>query len=56
MKLNNVKYDTIIFSSILHEISSYCEDESIRFTEIPIKNALRKTNELLTDNGSIINL
>ncbi len=54
MKLNNVKYDTIIFSSILHEISSYCEDESIRFTEIPIKNALKKTNELLTDNGSII--
>lgn len=54
MNLNNKKYDAIIFSSILHEISSYSEDLSKRFSEIPIKEALEKTNDLLEDNGLVI--
>ena len=54
MKLNGLKFDTIIFSSILHEISSYNSDLNKRFTEIPIKEAFIKSNELLEDNGSVI--
>ena len=54
MNLNNKKYDAIIFSSILHEISSYSEDLSKRFSEIPIKEALEKTNDLLEDNAILI--
>ncbi len=54
MKLNCGNYDTIIFSSILHEISSYCEDTDKRFTEIPIKEAFYKTHELLDSDGVVI--
>jgi SAM-dependent methyltransferase len=54
MELSNVKFDTIIFSSILHEISSYNSDVNKRFTEVPILEALNKCNELLDDEGSII--
>ncbi len=54
MKLNGYKFDTIIFSSILHEISSYCEDNNKRFTEIPIKEAFEKSYDLLDNNGSVI--
>ena len=54
MELKEIKYDTIIFSSILHEISSYHKDLDKRFTSIPIKEAFDKSNELLINNGSII--
>lgn len=54
MDLKNVKFDTIIFSSILHEISSYNNDLSKRFTEKPILEALEKSNELLDDDGIIV--
>ena len=54
MELNNIKFDTIIFSSILHEISSYHKDLSKRFTEKPILAAFKKCNNLLEDNGTII--
>ena len=54
MDLKDVKFDTIIFSSILHEISSYNSDLNKRFTETPIKEAFIKSNELLEDNGSVI--
>lgn len=54
MDLKEKGYDTIIFSSILHEISSYHSDLDKRFTSIPIKEAFDKSNELLTNNGSII--
>ena len=54
MNLNNKKYDTVIYSSVLHEISSYHPSDEKRFTEIPIKEAFIKTNELLEMNGSII--
>ena len=54
MDLKDAKFDTIIFSSILHEISSYNSDLDKRFTEKPILEAFKKCNELLEDNGSII--
>lgn len=54
MELNGVKYDTIIFSSILHEISSYNSDINKRFTSLPIKEAIEKTRDLLTDNGVVV--
>ena len=54
MDLNNVKFDTIIFSSILHEISSYNSDINKRFTGKPIKDALIKSNQLLEPNGILI--
>ena len=54
MKLHNVSFDTIIFSSILHEISSYNNDPNKRFTSEPINEALNKSNQLLTDDGIVI--
>ena len=54
MDLENVKFDAIIFSSILHEISSYYNDSSKRFTEVPILEAFNKSYELLSDNGIIV--
>ena len=54
MKLTGYKFDTIIFSSILHEISSYCEDKNKKFTEVPIREAFEKSYDLLDNNGSII--
>ena len=54
MKMNSCKFDTIIFSSILHEISSYHSDKNKRFTEIPIYEAFQKSNKLLEDDGVII--
>ena len=54
MDFNNAKFDTIIFSSILHEISSYNNDPDKRFTEKPILEAFVKANDLLEDEGIII--
>lgn len=54
MNLNDLKFDTIIFSSILHEISSYHNDLNKRFTEKPILEAFQKSNLLLNDGGNII--
>ncbi len=54
MDLNSIKFDAIIFSSILHEISSYNSDPNKRFTEKPILEALIKSYELLDNNGIII--
>lgn len=47
-------YDTIVFSSVLHEISSYYSDLNKRFTSFPIEESIRKANELLMMDGSII--
>ena len=54
MNLKEVKFDTIIFSSILHEISSYHNNPAKRFTSTPILEAFIKSNSLLEDGGSII--
>ena len=44
--------DTIIFSSVLHEFSSYSETE--RYSLNPIINAIKKSYEMLPINGKII--
>lgn len=44
--------DCIIFSSVLHEVSSYAETE--RFEEGPVVNMLKKANSLLSEHGKLI--
>lgn len=46
------KFDTIIFSSVLHEISSY--SDVYTFTVKPIKNALNIAYTLLKSGGQIL--
>ena len=46
------KYDTIIFSSVLHEFSSYAEENA--YTIDPIIEALAQANNILNYNGQII--
>lgn len=48
------KYDCVIFSSVLHEISSYALNETERFTEYPIEKALRAAYKLLNLGGRLI--
>lgn len=47
------KYDTIYFSSVMHEIGSYA-DKGIRGTAIPIVHALQSAHNLLADGGVIV--
>lgn len=54
LKLTEGKYDTVVFSSILHEISSYCPEESRRFTEGPIDDAFAKCREIMEPGGTIL--
>lgn len=51
---HNGKYDAVIFSSILHEISSYYLDEALRFSIMPINDAIKKAYTLLEKGGSLI--
>lgn len=46
------KFDCVIFSSVLHEISSY--DEKRPFSHIPIRNALFDAYRCLREGGKII--
>lgn len=48
----NEKYDTIIFSSVLHEFSSY--DDNDRFNTVPIEKALINAKKVLNENGKVI--
>ena len=48
----NIGFDCIIFSSVLHEISSYASAN--RFTALPIAEALRSAYSLLNHNGIIV--
>lgn len=56
MEISNInpKYDAIIFSSVLHEVSSYYPDIKKRFTSTPIVEYFNKANDLLCTSGSII--
>ena len=54
LKLDGGNYDTVVFSSILHEISSYCPQESRRFTEGPIEDAFGKCHEILKAGGTVL--
>lgn len=47
-------YDCIIFSSVLHEISSYAPNELERFTGNPIQKALHIAYNHLNDGGRLI--
>ena len=51
---NKHAFDTVIFSSVLHEVSSYCDDLEKRFTSVPIEECFQKANELLCLDGIII--
>ncbi len=46
------KFDGILFSSVLHEISSYADKG--RYTEFPIISALKTAKGLLSDNGIVV--
>ena len=46
------QFDCVIFSSVLHEISSYADAN--RFTYVPIFETLQQAYKLLSDNGIII--
>lgn len=46
------RFDCIIFSSVLHEVSSYAKDWE--FTALPVKEILTLANELLAYGGRII--
>lgn len=54
VSLHDVKgtFDTIIFSSVLHEFSSYAEE--YRYSRIPIENALKDAFDHLEIGGRII--
>lgn len=54
LKFKGTDYDSVIFSSILHEISSYNSDDSKKFTSVPIEESIKKTHDVLRDGGSII--
>lgn len=47
-----LKFDAIIFSSVLHEISSYADKD--KYSIFHIKVALNNAKKLLTDDGIII--
>lgn len=47
-------YDCIIFSSVMHEISSYATNDLDRYTIYPIQDALRQAWERLVPGGIVI--
>jgi len=47
-------FDCIVFSSVLHEISSYDPDEKKRFTSKPIREAIEFAAKHLNPNGILI--
>ena len=49
-----VEVDTVIYSSVLHEVSSYNEDDNLRYTLKPIEDILKNTYDLLPSGGKII--
>ena len=48
-----IEFDCVIFSSVLHEFSSYAEPTA-KYTSIPIENALKNANALLANGGTLI--
>lgn len=46
------KFDCVVFSSVLHEVSSYANAN--RFSALPIVEMLQSAYDFLADNGSII--
>lgn len=50
----NISVDAVVYSSVLHEVSSYCENENLRYTLKPIEDILKDTYDLLPIGGKII--
>lgn len=48
------RFDCIVFSSVMHEISSYCGDEAKRYTGVPIYEAIKEACKHLTPGGIIV--
>lgn len=52
-------FDAILFSSVLHEVSSYAQGQTsdgvpFRFEVAPIESALRAARKLLTEDGIVV--
>ena len=47
-------YDCIVFSSVMHEISSYCEDDGEKYSQKPIFNTLKTAYGLLNPGGVVV--
>lgn len=53
-KYNDKDLDCVLFSSVLHEISSYCKDKNSRYLSMPIQDALCRANAMLNPNGIVV--
>ncbi len=49
-----IQPDTVIFSAVLHEVSSYHNDEKLRYSLEPIKDTLKRTYNMLPKGGKVI--
>jgi len=47
-------FDCIVFCSVLHEVSSYCAEEKIRYTDIPIRFTIERACKHLNPGGIIV--
>ena len=47
-------FDCILFSSVLHEFSSYAKDKNIRYTKKPIEEAVNCAKKCLSKDGIIV--
>jgi len=47
-------FDCIVFSSVMHEISSYSSDKKEQYTKTPIKKAIKLASKILNPGGIII--
>lgn len=48
------RFDCIVFGSVMHEISSYCSVEKLRFGQTPIAEAIKEANERLCSGGIMV--
>lgn len=48
------RFDCIVFGSVMHEISSYCSVEKLRFGQTPIAEAIKEANERLCPGGIMV--
>ena len=53
-KYGDNNLDCVLFSSVLHEISSYCKDKNSRYLSMPIQDALCRANVMLNPNGIVV--
>jgi SAM-dependent methyltransferase len=51
---DDIHPDTIVFSSILHELSSYHQVEELRYSLVPIRDAIQEAYNILPSGGRMI--